>query len=180
MVVLGSAAAGSAQALDAAGVAPEVDSTTGAGMGHPPGIDKTRRSQSEGGRYRSRSPGGRPYRRGEGTRTPSAECAATAPVFIEPGTEEAGVKSNAHRVFDYLAHLEKVVNEHAGLLDNLDVGEELLRGHLDNQPIDVANAKAIIEGNDAEFKRALEFNGAKLKENMATSVQALWDFLAHD
>ena len=171
MSVLGSAAAGAAQALGETGV------------GHPPGIEMKRRSASEGGRRttgRSRSPGGRPLRGGEGTRAPTAECASAAPVFIEPGTEGHGIKSNAHRVFDYLAHLEKILNDHASALDTLDVGEELLRGRMEVQATDVANVKAIISTNDAEFKRSLERNDTKLKESVAMSVQALWDFLTQN
>jgi outer membrane murein-binding lipoprotein Lpp len=51
---------------------------------------------------------------------------------------------------------------------------------MENQAVDIANVKAIISENDVVTKHAVEVNDAKLKESMATSVQALWDFLAQN
>ena len=92
---------------------------------------------------RSRSPG-----HAARARAPAADRASIAPVFIEPGTEASGVRPNTQRVFDYLAHLEKIINDHADAIDSRDVTEEILRGRIDNQLIDIANMKAIIAQND--------------------------------
>ena len=102
MADLGSAAVGTAGALGAAGV------------GHTTSMDKKRRAASArpSRAGRSRSPEGAPRKH----RTTNVDRVSKAPVFIEPGQEPAGVKSNAERVFDYLAQVGKVVNDHADVI----------------------------------------------------------------
>ena len=79
-----------------------------------------------------------------------------------------------------MAHLEKVINDHADMLENHDVSEEIIRGRVDNMAVDVANSKAIIAQAGENNKKPLEENDAMLKESMATSIQALWDFFAQN
>ena len=132
---------------------------------------------------RSRSPEGDPRARApaaDRARAPAADRASQSPVFIEPGTEGAGVKPNAQRVFDYLAHLHEVINDHADVLDSRDVTEEILRGRLDGQAQDLANLKAILVQADEDHKRivvAMEANDEKLKASFAQATQDLSQFL---
>ena len=83
-------------------------------------------------------------------------------------------------MFDYLAHLGKVVNDHADQLDNWDVSEELLRRRVDTQAMEIANVKAIFSKANEDMKHDLERNDAKLKEVMESSLKGVWDFLAQN
>jgi hypothetical protein len=132
------------------------------------------RSRSPEGDRKARAPAA------DRARAPAADRASQAPVFIEPGTEGTGVKPNAQRVFDYLAHIHGVINDHADVLDSRDVTEEILRGRLDSQATDLANLKAIIAQADEDLKRVvgiMEANDEKLKASFAQSTQDIWEFL---
>ena len=96
MADLGSAAVGTAGALSSV-------------VGHSFHKDKKRRAASArpARKGRSRSPGDEP----EKGHAVTVERASKAPIFIDPGHTPDGVKSNAERVFDYLAHIEKVIND---------------------------------------------------------------------
>ena len=154
-------------------------------MGHPPGMKKGRRASSEKTRKtksRSRSPGDG----SRGVRAAAAEKVAAAPVYVDPGAEgdsmgvEGRHRHNAKQIFQYLSQLERVMNDHADVLNDRDVTEELLRRRLDSQAMEIAHVKAIISKADAETKQAIEMNDAKLKEAMETSLKAVWDFLAQN
>ena len=114
---LGSAAVGAAGALGAAGV------------GHNPSMDKKKRAASARPSRpgRSRSPDGAPRKH----RTTTVDRVAKAPVYIRRGDEPIGVKSNTERIFDYLAQMERVVNDHADIIEAADAEEDFLRDRLD-------------------------------------------------
>ena len=164
MADLGSAAVGTAGALDGGG-------------GHS--TTKERRSRAASSRP-SRKPGRSRSLEGEPRkpRSVDVERVVKAPIYIEPGKEPDGVKSNAERVFDYLAHVAAVVNGHADAMEAADTEGEILRSRIDVQAMDIANMKSIVAQSDAEAKRILEFNDGKLKKDMAFSLQKVWDFLA--
>ena len=89
MADLGSAAVGTAGALSSV-------------VGHSFHKDKKRRAASArpARKGRSRSPGDEP----EKGHAVTVERGAKAPIFIDPGHTPDGVKSNAERVFAYLAN----------------------------------------------------------------------------
>ena len=96
MADLGSAAVGTAGALSSV-------------VGHSFHKDEKRRAASArpARKGRSRSPGDGPQK----SHAVTAERAARAPIFIDPSNTPDGVPPNAERIFNYLAHLEKVIND---------------------------------------------------------------------
>ena len=139
-------------------------------MGHTPGKQKRRASSARPRQTtsRSRSPEGV----SRGVRAAAAERVSAAPVYVEPGTDgdsmglEGRHRVNSKTVFQNLAQLASVVNDHADVLDNRDVTEELLRRRIEAQALEIASVKAIVSKADAEAKLAIEQNDAKLKETM--------------
>ena len=128
-------------------------------MGHPPGKQK-RRASSEKPRKttsRSRSPEGG----SRGVRAAAAERVSAAPVYVEPGTDgdsmglEGRHRVNSKTVFQYMSQLARVMNDHADVLNDRDVTEELLRRRLEEQALEIANVKSIISKSDAESKHAI-------------------------
>ena len=150
-------------------------------MGHTPGKQKRRASSARPRQTtsRSRSPEGV----SRGVRAAAAERVSAAPVYVEPGTDgdsmglEGRHRVNSKTVFQYLAQLASVVNDHADVLDNRDVTEELLRRRIEAQALEIASVKAIVSKADAEAKLAIEQNDAKLKETMEISFNGVWEFL---
>ena len=115
MTLLGSAAAGAAGALGEAGV------------GHATSKGKrrassARRAAEKRHEDRSRSPG---TPRAD-IRTAVAERAINAPIYVEPGADgdELGIegrhRNNMQNMFGFMAHVQKVLNGHAGLIDGGD------------------------------------------------------------
>ena len=72
------------------------------------------------------------------------------------------------------------MNDHADVLDNRDVTEELLRRRIEAQALKIANVKAIISKSDADSNHVIEMNDANVKEVMETSFKAVLDFLAQN
>ena len=153
-------------------------------MGHPPGKQKRRASSARPRQTtsRSRSPEGA----SRGVRAAAAERVSAAPVYVEPGTDgdsmglEGRHRVNSKTVFQYMSQLAQVMNDHADVLNDRDVTEELLRRRLEEQALEIANVKSIISKSDAESKHAIEMNDANVKEVMETSFKAVWDFLAQN
>ena len=165
MADLGSAAVGTAGALSSV-------------VGHSFHKDKRRRAASArpARKGRSRSPGDEP----QTSHAVTAERAAKAPIFVDPSNTPDGVQSNAERVFNYLAHIEKVINDHADVIEAADAEEEFLRNRLDAQALEMANMRSVIAKADADSKAVLESNDAKLKGDMEVAFQKVWDFLAQN
>ena len=167
MADLGSAAVGTANALGSVG-------------GHSIHKKKEERRRAASARParkgRSRSPGDEPPK----GRATVVDRVVRAPIYIEPGKEPEGVKSNAERVFDYLAHIERVINDHADIIEAADAEEDVVRDRMDLQALDMANMKSVIAKADADSKAILEYNDGKLKEDMAASFQKVWDFLSQN
>ena len=67
------------------------------------------------------------------------------------------------QVFQYLSQLERVMNDHADVLNDRDITEELLRRRLDGQELEIAKMKAIVSRADAETKQSIEKNDALLQ-----------------
>ena len=98
-----------------------------AGVGHPPGKQKRRASSEKPRKTTSRS---RPPEGGSrGVRAAAAERVSAAPVYVEPGTEGGSMgldgrhRVNSKQVSQYLSQLERVMNDHADVLDNRDITE---------------------------------------------------------
>ena len=176
MAFLGSAAVGTAGALGRPG-------------GHVPGKEKRRASSAR----RARS---KPKEASERSRSPTDEQpdiqidvaarAILAPLYVEPGSagDELGIegrhRSNMGKLFDYLAHVERVTNENADLLDGLSYESRVLKRADRNHALETQSIKIAMVDAGEELKQVagiVEANDAKLKEDMASSVRGLWEFL---
>ena len=82
-------------------------------------------------RRRSRSP-----LDGADRQVPNAEKAVKAPVYVEPGSENdtEGMRSNARRVFEYLPHVEQVLNDHADVLNSSEDAQDICVAKLSSSP----------------------------------------------
>ena len=130
-------------------------------------------------RKRSRSPGEEVAE----IRVEKAERAIPAPVYVEPGADgdtmgaQERHRDNMRKIFGYLNHVSKVTNEHADFLDEEEFEKRSLRRQQQKQASEIAHMKAIIEATTAEMKDSLGQNDMQLKEAMAASTKAVWDFL---
>ena len=95
---------------------------------------------------------------------PFVEVTGLAPT---DGDAARGVKSNEQCIFDYLGQVQKVLEDHADLLDNADTSEELLRRRVDHQALMVSNMEVTLARADAEANAVLEAKHAKLKDKPA-------------
>ena len=85
----------------------------------------------------------------------AAERPAASPVYVSPADDDAarGVTSNEQRIFEYLGQIQKMFEDHVGLLGNTGVSEAFARRRVDHQALEVANAKAVLAGADAETEQ---------------------------
>ena len=127
---------------------------------------------------RSRSP----QEDNAGKPVPSAEKATKAPVFVEPGSEGdvAGVLPNSQRVFEYLAHLEQVVNDHAELLNASDAAGDSLRRKVEQQSLETAHVKEVVTRADGVTKQAIEEHDHRLRQDTAKEIHGVWEFLTNN
>jgi hypothetical protein len=127
---------------------------------------------------RSRSP----QEDNAGKPVPSAEKATEAPVFVEPGSEGdvAGVLPNSQRVFEYLAHLEQVVNDHAELLNASDAAGDSLRRRVEQQSLETAHVKEVVTRADGVTKQAIEEQDHRLRQDTAKEIHGVWEFLTNN
>ena len=134
-----------------------------------------RKTASLGPRRRSRSPLGD----GDEQRVPTAEKAAKAPVYVEPGSSDdtAGIRSNAQRVFEYLSHIEHVLNDHAEALDAADAVGDDTRRRAKKSDLEMAHMKEVVMRTDIATKQSIEENDVRLKHDTATAIQGVWEFL---
>ena len=86
-------------------------------------------SKPRGASERSRSPTVEP----PDIQIDVAARAILAPLYVEPGAagDELGIegrhRSNMGKLFDYLAHVERVTNENADLIDGLSCGSRVFK-----------------------------------------------------
>ena len=101
-------------------------------------------------------------------RVPAAEKMARAPVFVTPGSAQdvEGMRSNTERVFEYLPHIEQVVNDHADALDAAEIAGDSLRARVEQQALEIAHVKAVLAKNDEA-----------IKTDMVSAIKGVWDFL---
>jgi hypothetical protein len=173
---LGSAAVGAAAALVGAG-------------GHSPAKEKrrassARRAASKPGNPedRSRSPGdSEPDKKSE-----VVERAILAPQYIEPGTEgdalgvEGRHRHNMQKLFGYLAHMEKVVNDHAAQLDGVIFEQRSSKRSTRKTALEFKAFKAGLVQTNEECQilaNVVEANDCKLKMDFAESMKGIWGFL---
>ena len=79
------------------------------------------------------------------------------------------------KTFGYLNHVGKIVNEHAGFLDEEEFEKRSLRRQHRKQASAIAQMTAIIEASTAEMEDSFGHNDLQLKEAMAASTRAVWD-----
>ena len=118
-----------------------------------------------------------------------AEVAARsilAPQYIEPGADgdalgvEGRHRHNMQKLFGYLAHMEKVANDHADHIDGMAFEHCGFKRSMRDMAMGVKSAKSQLVQSDDEFKLLagiVEANDTKLKLDFAASVQGIWGFL---
>jgi hypothetical protein len=105
-----------------------------------------------------------------------------APAYVEPGTEgdtlgvEGRHRANMQRIFAYMAHLEKVVNNHADIADDTSHENGVMEKASREQMLEIKTMKNEIIKADAEMKGVIEANDAVVKANAAASFQRVWTF----
>ena len=174
--VLGSAAAGAAAAHGGAG-------------GHSTGKMKGRASSARGA-----SP--KPSEASDRSRSPNdtqpdikaevSERVMVAPICVEPGAEgdamgvEGRHRHNMQKLFGYLTHMEKVVNDHAEHLDAVAFEQSPGRRSNRELALEIKVVRAGLSKSEEEAKIIAGIVGAnddKRKSDLAASSQGIWNFL---
>ena len=93
-------------------------------------------------------------------------------------------RHNMVAVFQYMAALEKAVNDHADAIDGASTSAVSLRRRFDGQGLEVESVKLEIEGMKVELGKAgddntymaeaISSNDRKLKADFAESVKGTW------
>jgi hypothetical protein len=117
-----------------------------------------------------------------------AERAINAPVFVEPGLDgdELGVegrhRNNMLSLFGFVEHVEKVLNNHADLLDGTDLELRVQRRSARAQALEVKALKAEAEEMNG-MKKHLDKTEEEMKQilimmeaSVAQSNTGIWDF----
>ena len=134
---------------------------------------------------RSRSPErGQPDRRAE-----VAERAILAPLYVEPGSDgdamgvEGRHRHNMQKMFGFMAHVEKVLNNHADYIDGVEFEQRAFKRASREQALETKSLESRVVKADREFQRVYgiaEVDHLKLKEDVVTSVAAVWEFLSQN
>ena len=119
-------------------------------------------------------------------RAEKAERSMLAPVYVEPGQDgdslgiEGRHRHNMEKIFGYLEHIAKVVNDHAEDLDEVDFERRLARRTSQAQAEELTALKDTIAKTDTENKAILEKNDANLKGVVENALKGVWDFLSQN
>ena len=105
----------------------------------------------------------------------TAARAILAPLYVEPGAagDELSVegrhKHNLSKLFDYLAHMERVTNENADILDVLSLEGRVAKRADYDRGLEIQSIKIAMVDSGNELKTVasiVEANDAKLTEDM--------------
>jgi hypothetical protein len=102
-----------------------------------------------------------------------------APAYIEPGLAgdelsiEARQRHNMQKLFGFMHVVEKVLNNHADVVDGLDFGSRASKRAGREQSLEVK----LTQSDIVKVAGIIEANDGKLKEDVAQGVQKLWGFL---
>ena len=109
----------------------------------------------------------------------TAERAMVAPVYVEPGAagDSLGVeerhRTNVRRLFLYMTHVEKLVNNHAEILDEVSRDSRAAQKTARAAALETKTMKNDIRKADHELKDVMENNDAMVKAHTVASLQQI-------
>ena len=99
-----------------------------------------------------------------------AERAMLAPLYVEPGGDgdtmgiEGRHRNNMAKLFGFVDHAAKILNNHADILDNHDCEHRVFKRFIRDQSLEIKAMKNSLIKSDEETKRIVEANDAMLKD----------------